>query len=164
MPWRRKFRLKFLCTTCPSEDTISKLEKKVWAHNILTDRMQLKRNHVLIQLSQFWTFFIVLSFTQNTMFWALASVFRWNPLSRVQQIKLICLLTSATSPLGFTKPTKYRPPMRINIFHTLNLHICEACGNCFMHNIVKNKIVSEQKSFYTVVRRQNPVSKALCSE
>jgi hypothetical protein len=35
---RRKFRRKFLETTYPSEDTISKLDKKVRTHSILIDR------------------------------------------------------------------------------------------------------------------------------
>jgi hypothetical protein len=44
---RRKFRPKFLDTTCPSGDTISKLVQKVRAHGILIDRKSLKRNGVL---------------------------------------------------------------------------------------------------------------------
>jgi hypothetical protein len=44
---RRKFNLKFVNTTCPSGDTISKVVKKVRTHGILIDRAPLKRNRLL---------------------------------------------------------------------------------------------------------------------
>jgi hypothetical protein len=43
----RKFCPKFPDTTCPSENTSSKLVKKAQTHGILIDRKPLKRHHVL---------------------------------------------------------------------------------------------------------------------
>jgi hypothetical protein len=46
---RRKFRSKLPDTTCPYRVTISKSVKKVWTHDILIDRKQLKGNRVLTE-------------------------------------------------------------------------------------------------------------------
>jgi hypothetical protein len=38
----------------------------------------------------------------------------------------LCLRTPATTPIRFIKPTQHKPPLKVNIFHTLNLHTCGA--------------------------------------
>jgi hypothetical protein len=58
---------------------------------------------------------------------------------------ILCLWTPATTPAGFTKPVQYNPATRVNFFHTLNLHTCMYM-HCFVANIIKITVLSEQKS------------------
>jgi hypothetical protein len=87
-----------------------------------------------VQLSQFWTL------SNRPVFYFKHDVsetgFSLRPQVESTQVgpidrAIVFLRTPATTLLGFIKSTQ--PPKRVEIFHTLNLHICGACTHALFH-------------------------------
>jgi hypothetical protein len=130
-----------------------------------TSAVQISNKYLLIQISCFWTLSIILSLSkntilfvfQNTKFWILDSVstFRLGPINRASPH----LQTPAPTQVGIYKQAQHKPSVRV-----MTKHQKLPCIGAGVRTEGLVLSIGPKWVGFMCRRRQNPISKMLCSK